>query len=148
MDISGIYQIQSKGKPDRIYIGSSININNRWWLHLDQLQKGIHHSPQLQRHYNKYGEIDLQFSILLGCEKKDLLKIEQYFIDSYNPYFNILKIAGSSLGIKRSDETKQKQKLLKLGIKKSEESNRKRSETMKGIRLGEKRGKYNKLKIV
>jgi len=59
-----------------------------------------HSNIKLQNHYNKYGEIDLQFSILLGCNKEDLIKIEQYFIDIYNPLFNINLIAGSSLGRK------------------------------------------------
>lgn len=31
MNISGIYQIQSKCKPKRIYIGSGVNIQRRWW---------------------------------------------------------------------------------------------------------------------
>ncbi len=29
-NISGVYKIQSKIKPERIYIGSSVNINSRW----------------------------------------------------------------------------------------------------------------------
>jgi len=147
MKISGIYQIQSKLKPKRIYIGSAVNIKERRITHKSLLKKNNHHNPKLQTHYNKYGESDLQFSILLGCDKEDLIKTEQYFMDFLKPWFNILPKAGNSLGIKRSNETKQKQRLLKLGIKKSEESNRKRSESMKGIRLGKKRGKYNKLKI-
>jgi group I intron endonuclease len=101
MKISGIYQIQSKIKPERIYIGSAININSRWNMHLFRLRKKEHHSIKLQNHYNKYRESDLQFSVLLGCDKGDLIKIEQYFIDSYNPWFNIAKKAGSALGIRR-----------------------------------------------
>lgn len=101
MNISGIYKIQSKIKPERIYIGSAINISHRWNMHLFRLRKKEHHSSKLQNHYNKYGESDLLFSILLGCEISDLIKIEQYFIDSYRPWFNICKVAGSALGIKR-----------------------------------------------
>jgi group I intron endonuclease len=80
----------------------------RWGKHLFQLRKGLHHSLKLQRHYNKYGESDLQFSILLGCDKENLIKIEQYFLDSYNPYFNNCKIAGSQLGRKASVDTIRK----------------------------------------
>jgi group I intron endonuclease len=108
MRISAIYKIQSRVKPERIYIGSAINLKYRWWRHLSQLRRNKHHSIKLQRHFNKYGETDLQFSILLSCEKEDLIKIEQYFIDSYNPYFNICRVAGSVLGIKRSLETIKK----------------------------------------
>ena len=104
MQISGIYKIQSKIKPERIYIGSAVNISERWRLHLGRLRKNKHHSKKLQRHYDKYGEIDLQFSILLGCQKEDLIKTEQYFLDSYNPYFNCCKVAGSTLGVKYSKD--------------------------------------------
>jgi group I intron endonuclease len=118
MAISGIYKIQSRIKPERIYIGSAVNIRERWRIHRREFKKGKN-SPKLQRHFNKYGESDLQYSVLLGCEKEDLIKTEQYFIDSYNPYFNICKIAGSSLGLKRSDKTRQLQRLIKLGTKQS-----------------------------
>lgn len=108
MKISGIYKIESKLKPERIYIGSTININIRWNKHLTDLKKNRHHSIKLQNHYNKYGESDLRFSILVECEKENLLKIEQEFIDSYKPYLNICPIAGNCTGIHRSEKEKQK----------------------------------------
>lgn len=108
MKITGIYQIQSKIKPERIYIGSSINIKNRWGHHLTELRRNDHENNRLQNHFNKYGEVDLQFSILLNCEIEDLIKIEQYFIDSHNPFFNICKIAGSTRGYRHSEEIKEK----------------------------------------
>jgi group I intron endonuclease len=103
-----IYKIQSKIKPERIYIGSATIVERRWKLHLFQLRKGIHHSRKLQNHYNKYGESDLQFSILLGCEKEELIDKEQFFIDSLNPYFNICQLVGSTRGIKLSEDTRKK----------------------------------------
>ncbi len=102
--IVGIYQIQSKINPNRVYIGSGLNIHQRWNQHLQDLRKNIHHSGKLQNHYNKYGESDLQFSILTCCDREDLLQNEQFFIDSLKPWFNIQKIAGSPLGVKRSKE--------------------------------------------
>jgi len=121
-NISGIYKITSLIKPNRCYIGSTINIKKRWIRHLGNLKEGNHHSIKLQRHYNKYGRSDLRFSILLECEREDLIKIEQYFIDSYNPYFNNCKIAGSLFGYtckghKDSKETKIKKSIGKLGNK-------------------------------
>jgi group I intron endonuclease len=115
MKISGIYQIQSKIKPERIYIGSAVNISARWSSHLGTLRRNKHRSLKLQRHYNKYGITDLEFTILLGCEKEDLIKTEQYFIDSYNPFFNSLKIAGSPLGFRHSDEAKKKMSFKMMG---------------------------------
>jgi group I intron endonuclease len=107
MKITGIYKIQSIIKPERSYIGSALNISDRWRRHLGTLKRNCHKNIKLQNHFNKYGETDLLFSILLGCEKSDLLKLEQYFIDSYNPWFNICKIAGSNLGIRLTEKTKQ-----------------------------------------
>lgn len=52
---SGIYQIQSKIKPERIYIGSTINVKKRESIHLGNLKRNKHHSHKLQRHYNKFG---------------------------------------------------------------------------------------------
>lgn len=124
---SGIYQIQSKCKPERIYIGSAVNIRKRWNLHLKNLRKNKHHSKKLQRHYDKYREVDLCFSILLGCNKEDLIKTEQYFLDSYRPYFNNRLVAESNLGLKHSEESKQKMRHIK-----SEETRKKLSETHKG----------------
>jgi hypothetical protein len=109
MKISGIYKIQSIIKPQRCYIGSAVNIHKRWWNHAWELRNNRHHSIILQRHYNKYGEADLQFSVLLGCNKEDLVSIEQYFVDFYNPYFNINKITRRGygmLGLHHSNETK------------------------------------------
>ena len=114
--ICGIYQIQSKIKYNKIYVGSAIDIYLRWLGHIEELRKNKHHNPKLQCHYNKYGESDLQFSILLGCEKEDLLKYEQFFIDSLNPWFNIQKVAGSPLGKKMSDEEKRKHSEAMKGI--------------------------------
>jgi group I intron endonuclease len=78
-------------------------------LHLSRLRRNKHSNYKLQNHFNKYGESDLQFSVLLGCPREDLIKIEQYFIDSYKPHFNIALFAGSpNLGSKMSDEHKKK----------------------------------------
>lgn len=155
MKISGIYQIQSKIKPNRIYIGSSENIYLRWANHSFTLKEKIHRNRILQNHYNKYGSSDLIFSILLGCDKEDLIKVEQYFIDSYNPYFNIHKIAGSPLGCKwkmsdigrmnislshkgkpshrkgkkHTENAKEKNRLSHLGKKQSAETIKKRTES-------------------
>jgi group I intron endonuclease len=117
MKISGVYKIESRIKPERCYIGSAKHINRRWGLHLNKLRKNEHHSIILQNHFNKYGESDLRFSILLGCDIIDLIKTEQYFLDSYKPYFNVCRFAGSSLGIKRSAETNKKHSLATKGRK-------------------------------
>ena len=119
MKTTGIYKIQSIIKLERCYIGSSIDISKRWNVHIKSLQNNRHHSNKLQRHYNKYGESDLQFSILLECDKDELIKKEQYFIDNLNSYFNEAPIAGSSLGRKHSNNTKAKMSTAAMGHRNS-----------------------------
>ena len=123
--ISGIYQIQSLYKPERVYIGSATIIKERWNSHLRLLKRGKHYSDKLQRHYNKYGEGDLVFDII-ECgdylDKNHLLSREQgwYIPFEYKntelPYFNNDKIAGSRLGSKATKETRLKQSIAKKGI--------------------------------
>lgn len=118
MKISGIYKIKSKIKPNRIYIGSAINVYERWLTHLSRLNRNIHENHKFQRHFNKYGKCDLIFSIVIGCKKEDLITTEQFFLDSCRPYFNIRLIADSNLGIKKSphtEETKQQISKTKKG---------------------------------
>lgn len=135
--ISGVYKIQSKIKPDRIYVGSAVDINARWRTHKCSLRKDNHYSRKLQRHYNKYGEDDLVFSILTVCEKKELYPIngiirpEQFFIWAYNPYFNTCQFAGSCMGVKVSDDARRKMSLSHKGKKKTEEHIRKINESRK-----------------
>lgn len=106
--IVGIYKIQSILKPDRIYIGSALDIKTRWRGHRFDLKNNKHHSIKLQRHYNKYGLSDLVFAIVTICDKKDLIEIEQKYIDINNPYFNCCLIAGNCTNRKLSDDTKRK----------------------------------------
>ena len=97
--LSGVYKIQSAIKPERCYIGSSFDIKHRWQGHLTDLNRNVHSNSKLQRHFNKYGQQDLIFTVILCCEENELITNEQFFIDAYNPYFNICKIAYSKLGV-------------------------------------------------
>lgn len=106
--MTGIYKIQSIINPDRIYIGSAKDIDKRWREHKRDLLMNRHKSQKLQRHYNKYGELDFIYTILICCEIDELISKEQFFIDSLKPYFNTNIIANSPLGLKRSQETKDK----------------------------------------
>lgn len=135
--VSGVYKIQSKIKPERIYIGSAVNIPRRWTDHLYMLARGSHHSVKLQRHFNKYGKNDLVFSVLIGCDKEDLIVTEQFYIDAYNPWFNILPKAGSMLGHKQTKESIQKSVENRRWYKHSEETKQKISEAHKGKKASE-----------
>jgi group I intron endonuclease len=101
MRLSGIYCIHSKCKPKKKYIGSSVNIYERWETHLSHLRNKSHCNPKLQKHYDKYGETDLFFTVILTCDRYELNDIEQFFIDSLNPYFNVSKIANNKMGLRK-----------------------------------------------
>ena len=106
--ISGIYGIRSISHPERTYIGSAVNMGQRWREHESQFKLGNHRNPKLRRHCDKYGRGDLVFELIIRCDKGDLIKAEQLFIDLHNPWFNICMVAGSSLGLKHSAESKRK----------------------------------------
>jgi group I intron endonuclease len=55
----------------------------------------------------KYGYSNFSLDIFEYCELNQLIVKEQYFIDMLKPKYNILKIAGSRLGTKHSEATKQ-----------------------------------------
>jgi len=124
MKIIGIYKIQSIIRPERIYIGSTINVFQRWNKHRYDLKQNKHHSIKLQRHFNKYGINDLIFTLIEECSKEKLLVREQYFLDMTNTYFNICKNAKNCLGRipwnknkKMPKEFCQKMRVINLGNK-------------------------------
>ena len=55
----------------------------------------------------KYGHAGFKLEILEFCSSDVLLVREQYFIDKTQPEYNILKIAGNSLGYKHTEATKK-----------------------------------------
>jgi len=156
MKTSGIYKIQSLIKPERCYVGSAVDIKKRWNGHLHDLRNYKHHSIKLQNHYNKYGEKDLIFSILELHDSVNLLIREQYFIDTCNPFFNILPTAGNHLGAKRSiesckkiSEAKKGNKNYMFGRTQSKEMRDKVSLSLKGNKhaLGHNHSEETKRKI-
>lgn len=107
---TGIYSITNI-VTKKIYVGSAINIDLRWKEHLNDLRKNKHHSIKLQRAFIKYGETNFIFDIIMLCDKSELIVNEQTFIDkleSYKKGYNSCPIAGSRLGSKQSEETKNK----------------------------------------
>lgn len=132
MKLSGIYKIQSKLKPERSYIGSAVNLKERWRSHLQSLKNNKHHSSKIQRHYNKYSADDFIFIIIEPCFPEFLLIREQFYIDKLNPYFNICKKAGSRLGVKCSEESNKRISDGQKGKIMSEESKQKISASLKG----------------
>ncbi len=113
---SGVYIITCLTNSRR-YVGSSIELNKRWNHHQQAFRRDNHRNRHLQRAWNKYGDDAFTFQILLYCVPEDCLMYEQLCLDGLKPEFNICQQATSSLGVKRSEETRQRISEAKKGIK-------------------------------
>lgn len=78
--ISGVYAIMHPSSG-RAYIGSSKDVLKRWAGHKQSLQLGSHHSPYLQRAWNKYGADTFHFITLEQCSPDERIAREQFWID-------------------------------------------------------------------
>ncbi len=105
----GIYKIENKTNG-KVYIGSSNNIEWRWYNHTSSLDA---HNPKcnrlLQRAWDKYGEKKFSFEIVEKCSKSALIERETYWINFYDSK-NIEKgynIRNPEVHAPLSKETKQ-----------------------------------------
>ena len=80
--LSGLYRIQNIIN-NKIYIGSSININNREYKHFWMLNKGIHDNQYLQNSYTLYSKNSFVFECIEFCNEKSLIEKENYYISLY-----------------------------------------------------------------
>ena len=145
----GIYAIINKS-TGKMYIGQSINIERRFKHHINHLNKGNHPNNYLQNVWNKYGEDDFNFNILLKCSENELDDEERKLINLYGTYkggynftwggdFNPMKhpeiakkVGESKKGRPLSDETKKKISEANKGKHHSDETKKKISEKLKG----------------
>lgn len=124
--MQGIYKIVNL-LNDKVYIGSSKDIRERWRQHRNKLTNNVHSNTYLQRAWNKYGSNSFKFSVIEEVINTDnLIEREQYYMDKLDPEYNIIPKADRS---KMSERTKKKI-----------------SETLEGRELSEKHSeKLNKL---
>lgn len=115
------------------YVGSAKNFYKRKRSHLTRLRANIHHSPYLQNSWNKYGEQNFKFILLEKIVEDNMLLIrEQWWINNSHSEYNICKIAGSSIGVKRRQETKDKVRNANLGLKHPDWRNKIKSKAQGG----------------
>lgn len=83
-NIMGIYKITNKAN-NKVYIGSSKDIQKRWKQHINTLKNKTHHSYHLQRAWNKYGDENFKFEIVEVVYNEDILTVkEQEWMDKTN----------------------------------------------------------------
>lgn len=131
--IVGIYKITNL-KNNKVYVGSAVNIKNRFKTHKRLLKNNKHFNNHLQSSYLKYGEDYFKYEIIEITTLTEMLDREVYWISSLganNPKYGYNKrlIVNSNLGIKLSDETRKKLSESHLGHKRSEETNKKIKES-------------------
>lgn len=93
--MKGIYKI-SCSQGITVYIGSSVNIYNRWSSHKNHLKAGTHHNSNLQLDWDAYGDESFTFEILE--ETSELEQQEQYWLNIFWPNcYNISKNANNPM---------------------------------------------------
>lgn len=158
----GIYKITSPS--EKVYIGQSIDIENRFKTYLRYACKS---QPKLLASLKSHGSENHKYEILLLCEKEQLATQEKYFVDyfqSFNSYHGLnvrdgggnraslsfeqkQKISNSLKGKKHSEERIEKNRLGQLGKKLSQEHKEKISKGTKGKMLGIKLSDKHKVKL-
>jgi hypothetical protein len=115
---SGVYRFVNtiSGKS---YVGSAINLSNRFHQYYSFKFMDAHLKSRNSAIYSallKYGYSNFSLDILEYCEP-DVISREQFYITLLCPEYNILKIAGSRVGSKHTEETKDKLRALQLNHK-------------------------------
>lgn len=89
----GIYKIGFSG-TDKVYVGSSRDIEKRIKQHKAMLENDCHHSFKLQNYYNA-NKTEVHFSIVEECLEIDRFKVEAYWINKHNSIicgFNVAEV--------------------------------------------------------
>jgi group I intron endonuclease len=124
----GIYQIRNTINEKK-YVGSAVDLGERWRWHRHSLRHNSHRNQYLQRAWNKYGESSFVFEVLQVLEqpsKEELLAAEQHWLNALQSYdravgYNILLVAGNTLGRRLSEGAKAKLRAAHLGKTLTEE---------------------------
>lgn len=92
------------------YVGSSINLQKRLYNYYESKDKNTKGQSIIFSALAKYTHSAFTLTVILlpGASKEAVLALEQHVMNTFQPKYNILKIAGSPAGFKLSDEAKTK----------------------------------------
>jgi group I intron endonuclease len=98
------------------YVGSSKCLAGRFsnYYSLAYIKKR-EHSSIIYSAILKHGHKNFSLDILEYCEPSQLIEREQFYLDLLKPEYNILKVAGSTLGFKHSEATKIRMSIINTG---------------------------------
>lgn len=119
-------------KSGKQYIGSSAELHKRWVRHKWELNTKVHHAKKLQRSWNKYGEGEFAFSVIEEVNADSLVEREQFWMDTFKPFFNSSLIAGGGChGYSHTQEARRRIGLASSNRVRSPETRKKMSEARK-----------------
>ena len=91
-----------------IYVGQSKDLSKRFIKYFNFSYLKNRDTLIISRALIKYGYSNFYLTILEYCDISELNQREQHYFDKLNPKYNLLKVAGSSLNHKHSEQTKAK----------------------------------------
>lgn len=107
----GIYKIENKING-KVYIGQSINIEQRWYNHEKELNRNSHHNKHLQHAWNKYGKDQFVFAIIEECvidniDDREIFWINELKSTDPNNGYNITIGGQGTHGCKWTNERRE-----------------------------------------
>jgi group I intron endonuclease len=105
---AGVYKITCV-PTGKIYVGSAVSFRNRWSCHRSNLKSHTHHSSELQKLWDIYGEAGFSFDVLIVCAREHRVMYEQKALDRLQPELNTCKKAGVTRGTRRTPEQRKVQ---------------------------------------
>ena len=115
--LCGVYVIKNIVNS-KLYVGSSIDVKQRFRAHKSMLTRGSHSNSYLQNSWDLHGSDSFEFSLIEECEPNEdiLLNLEQCWLDHFSSSdqkfgYNIVKDVVRNSGWHHTDEAK-----LKIGI--------------------------------
>jgi group I intron endonuclease len=92
---TGVYCIRNLITGE-FYIGSAaIGFVVRWNQHRSHLRRNKHRNYRLQAAWRFYGESSFRFAVVEECPPEKCIEREQWFIDIFDPAYNICRVAGA-----------------------------------------------------
>ena len=137
MKNAGVYAITNR-TTNRVYIGGSRRVDKRWKEHRKHARDSRHHSHSFQADWDKHGEQDFDFRVLLWCSSDNLRMYEQACMSRFLSYYNVSPCADSQFGLEFRDEARIKMSAAAkrtrnfTGHSHTDESKRRISESRKG----------------
>lgn len=147
MNVCGIYKIVNL-VDGLCYVGSAINIGERWRVHVRSLRRRSHHSHRLQSAWDAHGADAFAIKIVeVVLSRTELVERENFWIGSMRAVepdrgYNIAPTAGSQLGFRHTVATRAKMSASHKGRAKTPEHQAKITAALKGKRMSEEQKRH------